>query len=467
MKESVCYDVCIVGAGPHALAVLSALNTPVSSLSEQQHMRRGCGPARPRSKVPRRPSVLVIDPSGEWLHEWSERFAALDISFLRSPSWAHPDAFSREALADFARREGRLEELRVVDLSASTLHGMPDIEAGYFSLPGTALFGDFCAEMARSLPLTLVRGRVVDIASASDTYELTVQTAKAERCCDQPGCKADSSGGKYHAKHVVLALGASGPPNIPREFTVLASQAESGVRPRVQHTSDWRNLALLGTCSEDTVLVSSKQTRNPATSKNISSLDNMPCMDTSIRGMCSITAEAARCIFQAKNSQQRQKQDKLATRLAAEYGISPKAVRDIWCLRTWTKETRPFWTNADRQRFLGKKLCTYCLSAGVASIQKACTSCREKLACKTMTTKRIVKVENCEPEIAEWLVDPVILAQEFHNLAREWEQSSAFRNVAVNPEFEPCFDSQFVDRELASSMKCFEHQHLLAQMDYL
>ena len=45
-------------------------------------------------------------------------------------------------------------------------------------------------------------------------------------------------------------------------------------------------------------------------------------------------------------------------------------------------------------------------------------------------------------------------------------QSSAFRNVTVNPEFEPCCDSQFVDRELASS-KSFEQQHLLPQMDYL
>jgi hypothetical protein len=190
-------------------------------------------------------------------------------------------------------------------------------------------------------------------------------------------------------------------------------------------------------------------------------------MDTSVRGMCSITAEAARFIFQAKHSKGRHKQDKLATRLAAEYGISPKAVRDIWCLRTWTQETRPFWTHAERQRFLGKKLCTNCTSAGISSIQMACASCSAKLSCKTTTTKRIVKAEKCHPEIAQWLIDPMIIAQEFHDLAKEWEQSSAFRNVTVNPEFEPCCDSQFVDRELASSKKCFEHQHLLPQMDYL
>ena len=201
--------------------------------------------------------------------------------------------------------------------------------------------------------------------------------------------------------------------------------------------------------------------------RHSSNWQNLDTMYTSMRGMCSITAEAARFIFQAKHSKQRHKQDKLATRLAAEYGISPKAVRDIWCLRTWTKETRPFWTHAERQRFLGKKLCTCCTSAGNSSIQMACASCSEKLACKSTTTKRSVKAEKCEPEIAQWLIDPLIIAQEFHQLAKEWEQCSALRNITVNPEFEPCYDSQFVDRELASCKKCFEHQHLLHRIDYL
>jgi hypothetical protein len=55
----VAYDVCIVGAGPHALSVLSALQTPAARLSEQQHLRKG------RRKGSRPPSVCVIDPSGK------------------------------------------------------------------------------------------------------------------------------------------------------------------------------------------------------------------------------------------------------------------------------------------------------------------------------------------------------------------------------------------------------------------
>ena len=36
-----------------------------------------------------------------------------------------------------------------------------------------------------------------------------------------------------------------------------------------------------------------------------------------------------------------------ATRLAAEYGISSKAIRDIWTGRSWSQDTRPYWTLLD------------------------------------------------------------------------------------------------------------------------
>jgi hypothetical protein len=208
MKESVGYDVCIVGAGPHALAVLSALHTPVAPrLTEQQHKDRrgvrGRGKGEGSRAAGRKPSVCVVDPSGGWLHDWNERFAALDIEFLRSPSWAHPDAFSQEALLDFARREKRLNELRSVDFIGTSLQGTPEIDAGLFSLPGTKLFGDFCKQMTRSLPHTFVCGRVANIASVADGYELTVQTSRTVR----PDCIIEASTSTYRAQRVVLALG--------------------------------------------------------------------------------------------------------------------------------------------------------------------------------------------------------------------------------------------------------------------
>ena len=55
-----------------------------------------------------------------------------------------------------------------------------------------------------------------------------------------------------------------------------------------------------------------------------------------LRGVCTITEEEAVIIFRA-NKAERVKRDRLASRLADEYGITAKAVRDIWSLRTWIR----------------------------------------------------------------------------------------------------------------------------------
>jgi len=164
------------------------------------------------------------------------------------------------------------------------------------------------------------------------------------------------------------------------------------------------------------------------------------------RGICSITAEAAGIIFQAKNQAGRQKQDKLATRLAAEFNISPKAVRDIWCLRTWTHATRPHWRLADEQRYLEKQMCVSCVGAGVSSIEQACFSCKHKIS-----PGRPRKAEQCEQETVHWMIEPSMIAQEFNALFEEWEQSRARRDCSVNPQFEQCCDARFIERELASA----------------
>ena len=38
-----------------------------------------------------------------------------------------------------------------------------------------------------------------------------------------------------------------------------------------------------------------------------------------------------------------------AALLAAEYGISSKAIRDIWSRRSWAEDTRPLWTHLDEE----------------------------------------------------------------------------------------------------------------------
>jgi len=56
-----------------------------------------------------------------------------------------------------------------------------------------------------------------------------------------------------------------------------------------------------------------------------------------------LTADQAICIFCQRSS----KTVRTAALLAAEYGISPKAVRDIWTLKSWAAQTKPYWALID------------------------------------------------------------------------------------------------------------------------
>lgn len=117
-------DIAIVGAGPHALTLVTHL------LQKRQQMRR---------------RFLVLDPSGIWLHQWQQQFTALEIPHLRSPAVHHPDP-NPYALRHFA--ESRSDEL------------FPP-----YDLPSTQLFQDFCCDVIRRWQLQeqVVRAKVVRI----------------------------------------------------------------------------------------------------------------------------------------------------------------------------------------------------------------------------------------------------------------------------------------------------------------
>ena len=72
------------------------------------------------------------------------------------------------------------------------------------------------------------------------------------------------------------------------------------------------------------------------------------------RSVCILTVEQAATIFLAR-TERTGKRCQVASRLAQQFGVSPRTVRDIWNLRTWTAATRPLWSSADFARAAQKQ----------------------------------------------------------------------------------------------------------------
>ena len=191
-------SVLIVGGGPHALAVLSALHERSLAYPQfNQDMAFGMsGLASGIRKnlglhgVEKVGTVCVLDRGHTFMEEWDARFAALEIPHLRSPAAAHPRAYEPQALMDYAVKHGRTSEL-IDPPSASyqrqrmaTADGVNSIPLLY-ALPSTALFRDFCASLAAELPHTWVRGEAAEVVK-------------------------DARTGKYRARYVDGATGAPG-----------------------------------------------------------------------------------------------------------------------------------------------------------------------------------------------------------------------------------------------------------------
>ena len=170
------YDVVIVGAGPAGLATLSALQESftLDHLTDPQRNQilsvRKSSCHRIKNPTKTKKKVCVIDPSGDWMVGWKENFSKLDITFLRSPALAHPDAFDENALLAFAVSQGREKELLASGCSDVTrLRGLGEAYNGLWHLPSSRLFLDFCAHTAKNLTHDFVTDAVVDIQKVDKT----------------------------------------------------------------------------------------------------------------------------------------------------------------------------------------------------------------------------------------------------------------------------------------------------------
>ncbi|MEI8094958.1 MAG: FAD/NAD(P)-binding protein [Spirochaetales bacterium] len=149
-------SILFIGSGPHNLTALTFLLQ-----------------GRPELKG----EVRVLDPSGAWLKRWNAQMRAQEIVHLRSSSVHHPDP-DPLALRRFAK--GRYDEFY----------------PPYF-LPGTELFGQFCADVIDRF----------DVGSLPEEARVLRLEAREGRLTAHLSGTEDCAQGVLSPRHVVVSLG--------------------------------------------------------------------------------------------------------------------------------------------------------------------------------------------------------------------------------------------------------------------
>ncbi|KAL8757903.1 MAG: hypothetical protein Q9199_001866 [Rusavskia elegans] len=281
------HDILIIGAGPAGLAVAARLREPTPSavFTDAEHNRyqwikkhsgrmnlrpRGCGAQGSKcssvggcngvkgdddtttsSGSTHRLDIKVLDSSGpNWLHSWIANFAALGISHLRSPMFFHPCPRDRDGLLAFAQETGRCDECveiaNCVGKSMSKHRRKKKIAKGHeigtvrskkgaaleiderdrkdYFTPSAEVFCDYCRDVVGRYGLEdlVEEAQVASIDFGSQYEEVDLHHE------DDPAVRflkvTTTDGNIRFTKVVVLAIGAGGKPNMPRQLSAAEKE---------------------------------------------------------------------------------------------------------------------------------------------------------------------------------------------------------------------------------------------------
>ncbi|MEO1351778.1 MAG: FAD/NAD(P)-binding protein [Cyanobacteria bacterium J06635_15] len=193
-------DIAVIGAGPQALTLVTHIL---------------------QKKATFRNRIQVFDPSGTWMTQWHQQFAAQEIAELRSPAVHHPDPNSH-ALRTFA--EGRYHELHPP-----------------YDRPGTQLFHDFCHTVIH-------RWQLQNTVNPAQVTRLEPLQKRAFRFC-----LTLHTGDTVLARRVVLATGG-GQPDWPDWVQRVGSPYPA---ERLCHASQVRLPSLQSLAGETILIVGS------------------------------------------------------------------------------------------------------------------------------------------------------------------------------------------------------------------
>jgi hypothetical protein len=244
------YDLVVIGAGPHALALVTRLleRWPSSVISETEHSRlhhihsgkshRGTDSVTPLVLNGLNKRILVIDKYGEWMAKWDKSFRAYDIEYLRSPLFFHIDPAHPEALRAYAQKYNRSSELHdityIVDNCKNSRRNgkrgrdFNQVDREQFYTPGTRLFSDFCTDLIDRYNLydMVVQGVCTKVDKTPQGFEVTYS-------CREDGCLNTT---KIHANAVVCAIGNTNIKRIPGFVNDIKPNYPSS---RICHANDF------------------------------------------------------------------------------------------------------------------------------------------------------------------------------------------------------------------------------------